>query len=436
MTGRSGQQLAGDITTITAFEVPLPTPPAGVALAGFLPVRQWDGTGGGLSASFLMVEQGDGQTIVLVAVDTLFLDDGFQALLQQRLSKNISIVLVASHTHFAPALAKSVQSLGSVDEEYYQAVLACIAKAIMTGTGLSSAYIGHFTAPTNMTVNRRREGWMIDCSALRRGRINFAKGISLAENPDGIVDHNLYCVSFRDADGNPVACIWSLAAHAAFMDAYRTLSPDFPGRVRWFLKERFGPHFVSIYIPGLAGSAIPNSAYKPFSRQTNKERLLEVLPFHHAIRPLDPAGYEVWSRRVGEMIAGPLPSLDFKRTAGITAHHESLRSDPVFYDRACQELSLNLNIVRLGNEVEIITSNGELLGEWKPLLDQLPRQSGMRVVSGYAAGACLYVPPASEIRRGGYEADRFREAFGLDGNFVEGIDVNVFKAFKKLLTKV
>ena len=123
-----------------------------------------------------MVEQSDSQTIVLVAVDTLFLDDGFQALLQQRLSKNISIVLVASHTHFAPALAKSVQSLGSVDEEYFQAVLACIAKAIMTDRGPSLAYIGHFTAPTNMTVNRRREGWMIDYSALRRGRINFCKG--------------------------------------------------------------------------------------------------------------------------------------------------------------------------------------------------------------------------------------------------------------------
>lgn len=151
MTGRSGQQLAGEVTTITAFEVPLPSPPAGVALAGFLPVRHWDGTGGGLSASLLKIEQGDGKAIVIVAIDTLFLDNGFQTQLQQRLGKKISIILVATHTHFAPSLAKSVQSLGIVDEEYYQAVLACIAKAIMTGTGPSSAYIGHFTTPTNMT---------------------------------------------------------------------------------------------------------------------------------------------------------------------------------------------------------------------------------------------------------------------------------------------
>ena len=110
MTGRSGQQLAGDITTITAFEVPLPTPPAGVALAGFLPVRQWDGTGGGLSAGFLMVEQGDGQTIVLVAVDTLFLDDGFQALLQQRLRK-ISALFWSHLTHILRWLLPNPYSL-------------------------------------------------------------------------------------------------------------------------------------------------------------------------------------------------------------------------------------------------------------------------------------------------------------------------------------
>ena len=143
----------------------------------------------------LSLEQGDGQTIVLVAVDTFFLmmDSGAASAAFEQKYQHCSGRL----THFAPALAKSVQSLGSVDEEYCQAVLVCIAKAIMTGTGPSSAYIGHFTAPTNMTVNRR---WrrMIDYSALRRGRL-ILQGISLAENPDGIGIAAFYCVSFRDA---------------------------------------------------------------------------------------------------------------------------------------------------------------------------------------------------------------------------------------------
>ena len=42
-----------------------------------------------------------------------------------------------------------------------------------------------------------------------------------------------------------------------FEDAYHAVSPEFPGRVRAFLKQRFGPDFVSIFMPGLAGSAIP-----------------------------------------------------------------------------------------------------------------------------------------------------------------------------------
>ena len=98
-------------------------------------------------------------------------------------------------------------------------------------------------------------------------------------------------------------------------------------------------------------------------------------------------------------------------------------------------MCLDLSVIRLGDEVEIVTSNGELLGEWKVVFDQMPVRCGMRIVSGYAAGACLYVPPASEIRRGGYEVARFRAAFGLDGEFAEAIDLQVITAFQQLLAE-
>ena len=427
--------MASDILKMTAVDVALPSPPAGVELAGFLPVRRWDGSGDELKASLLRVDREDGSKLVIVAIDTLFLDHEFQARLQERLGSGIIPVLVASHTHFAPALARSVRSLGDVDDGYYEAILNCVARTIQSGAGRMPATIGHFTIPTDLTVNRRREGLIIDYSALRRGRLSLRKGVSLAANPDGIVDPNLRCISLRDDDGRPVACIWSLAAHAAFTDAYSALSADFPGRVRALLKERFGPDFVSLYLPGLAGSAIPNIASKPFSQMTGRERIFRILPFHHAIQPMAPASYEAWSRRVATLIAGPLPSLDYEPVTGMPAHHGVRCSDPVFWDSERQGLALDLNVIRLGTAMEIITCNGELLGEWKPLLDQLAGDGGMRMVSGYAAGACLYVPPTGEIRRGGYEVDRFRKAFGLKGNFVEGIDTHVISAFEQLLAE-
>lgn len=435
MKGRSGKQLAGDVRNISAFEVPLPSPSAGVALAGFVPVRHWNGAGGGLSASFLKVEQSDAKTTVIVAVDTLYLDAEFQAQLQSRLSPNFNLVLVASHTHFAPALAQTVGFLGSVDEDYFESVIDCIAKAIQVERGRASVVMGCFTTTTDLTINRRREGLILDYGRLRRGRINLRSGVSLAPNSTGMVDPELRCISFLDADGLPIACIWSLAAHAAFSNTYSAISPDFPGHVRAFLKERFGPEFVSIFVPGLAGSAIPNSPAKSFSRMSNKERILRMLPFHHAIPPLDPIGYEDWSDRVGKLIAGPLLSLEYGPVTGGKVHYGKFRSQPIFEDAKQGGLCLDLSVIRLGNEVEIIFSNGELLSEWKPLLDQLPAKHGMRIVSGYAAGACLYVPPASEIARGGYEVDRFRQAFGLEGEFVDAIDTRVVSAFKHLLAK-
>ena len=429
------QRLAGDIQNVMALEVPLPSPPHNVPLAGFSPVRHWDGTGKGLSASILKIELRTASAIVIVAVDTLFLDEEFQVQLESRLSSNISLVLMASHTHFAPALARSVDALGGVDVGYYEAVLDCIANAIQSEVVSRLVAMGCFTTSTDLTINRRREGFIVDYGKLRRGQIDFRKGISMAEDPTGMVDPNLRCIAFSDSGGSPVACIWSLAAHAVFEDAYHAVSPEFPGRVRAFLKQRFGPDFVSIFMPGLAGSAIPRSSAKPFSQMTNKERLLRCLPFHHAIRPLDPAGYEDWASRLGDLIAEPLLSLDYRPITGMKAHYRRCRSQPIFWDRRREGMCLDLSVIRLGDEIEIVTSNGELLGEWKVVFDQVPVRCGMRIVSGYAAGACLYVPPSSEIRRGGYEVDRFRAAFGLDGEFVEAIDLQVITAFQQLLAE-
>ena len=428
--------MAGDIQNLMAVDVLLPPPPTNVPLAGFLPVRHWDGSGAGLSASILKFELENAKPLAIVAVDALFLDEEFQIRLESRLNSSVRLILLASHTHFAPALARSVETLGSVDDAYFEAVVDRIANAIQSDTALAPVAMGCFSTPTDLTINRRLEGFILDYTKLRRGRFDFKKGISLADNPNGIVDPDLRCVAFSDAGGTPIACIWSLAAHAVSGDAYHSISPNFPGRVGAFLKRRFGSGFVSIFMPGMAGSAIPKSAAKPFSQMTGRERLLGFLPFHHSIKPFDPVGYEKWSNRLGELIAEPLQSLDCRPVIGLKAHHKTLRSPPIFWDRRRGGLCLDLNVVRLGNEVEIVTSNGELLGEWKAQLDQIPLGCGMRLISGYAAGSCLYVPPRSEIRRGGYEVDRFRGAFGLEGEFAETIDSQFIEAFQRLLAEI
>ena len=164
------QRLAGDIQNVMALEVPLPSPPHNVPLAGFSPVRHWDGTGKGLSASILKIELRTASAIVIVAVDTLFLDEEFQVQLESRLSSNISLVLMASHTHFAPALARSVDALGGVDDGYYEAVLDCIANAIQSEVASRPVAMECFTSSTDLTINRRREAsllTMVNCDADR-----------------------------------------------------------------------------------------------------------------------------------------------------------------------------------------------------------------------------------------------------------------------------
>ena len=109
------QRLAGDIQNVMALEVPLPSPPHNVPLAGFSPVRHWDGTGKGLSASILENELRTASAIVIVAVDTLFLDEEFQVQLEKPVEFKHKPCSDGFTTHFAPALARSVDALGGVD---------------------------------------------------------------------------------------------------------------------------------------------------------------------------------------------------------------------------------------------------------------------------------------------------------------------------------
>ena len=60
--------------------------------------------------------------------------------------------------------------------------------------------------------------------------------------------------------------VWSLAAHAAFFPRFKSISPDFPGMVRKMLQSKYGDQLTVIYLPGFAGSGIPNYKAKIFPK--------------------------------------------------------------------------------------------------------------------------------------------------------------------------
>lgn len=415
--------------TISAFDLPLPPPPQGVDLAGFVPTRAWCGdTTCKLFASFLVFRVAANLRIVLCTLDVLFLDDQFKQDLQVRVGEDTKFILVASHTHNAPNLAHSVQSLGRVNVDWYEEVLDSLASAIRGhAANIPVERIRNTVQPTDFCLNRRLPALSVNYSALKRGKISIRRGISMAPNPKGAVDGRLCLVEFADADGNMQACLWSLAAHAAFEPERRNLSSDYPGAVRSHLKAAYGSECVVLYLPGLAGSAIPAFKPKALHEMTAGEFLLSRLPLHYTIPPADPAGYEAFARDLATRLIDPPSESDWLSVAALKLEFKTASPEVIFHDRDRGALHLSTAALRMGNTLDLVVMNGEPLAEWITLLQSCASYAPSRIISGYGAGDCLYIPPDDELPKGGYEVSRFRNPFGLLGEFADGLN-NKFRS--------
>ena len=425
-----------DTPSIKPIEIDLGVPEKAVELAGFYPTRYWNRSGETMKANLLLVKTDTDETLVFGSLDTLFLDKEFHDDLQARLGGNYHLYLVASHTHNAPSLARSLPLLGNVDDGWYQNALDRIVAGIKACPTIKLTQISQNSTDTDLLINRRLTAYQLDYELLKKGRICISEQVVMAPNIQGEADKKIKAVFFRCSKGRIRAVIWSLAAHPAFSSSFWSMSADFPGRIRLLLKQNYGGDVVSIFLPGLAGSAIPKCRHKPPYKQNLSELAISMMPFHKSIPPFDEAAYELWSKRIFEALTGLCDKVEWEQINSSSLSYTSSKSVSVFKDKNLGEISIIFRALAVGREVNFILMNGEPLGEWAALLAPYAPADQLTIVSGYSTGNCLYIPPEAEIKRGGYEVKRFQSFFGLDGMFVENIDDIITTAMKTVIAQL
>jgi hypothetical protein len=202
--------------------------------------------------------------------------------------------------------------------------------------------------------------------------------------------------------------------------------------VRAALRRRFGADCAVVYLPGLAGSVIPKIPLRV--PKTLKEAAMRLLPFYYTYRAFGEQGYRNWTTKLASELLraydarGPqLPDtrISVRRTAvpGIFHARNGTAEPP--------DPQFQLMRVTLAGGLHILAGSGEMLAEWKPLLE--PAGGGGAVLlSGYMAGPALYIPTSAELQDGGYEVEGFQPGFGLDGEFDPDISRLVVSAAERL----
>ena len=413
------------------------TPACAIPLAGYAarknPFARVDSP---LEANLVVLADGDGIPVVLGSLDTLFIGETtVEAIAAEAGIPRSRLLLVSTHTHNAPSLAPEVPRLGRHDAAYGEMVIRRVGGAIrqLAGGWTNSVSVGHARQAAPFNINRRRPAWMLDYGALRRERRwRFGKSIALAPHRAGPIERTLQSIVMRDGLGRIRAILWSFPCHPAFYPFPDHVSADFPGTVRAHLRETLGTTCPVIYLPGLAGSAIPDISF-PVPRSFG-DLIRIALPFNPILPWFTPATYRAWTGRIGAAATACVHAARPTRSEEMVIHR-SARSSPVFVTRppgGRPDIALDVMRLDFGDACGIVAMTGEMIGEWAPRLPSL--LSERRIATGYLAGPCLYFPTDGAVQEGGYEADRFRDLFDLNGNFAADLDRSVLHAISCLFS--
>ena len=168
----------------------------------------------------LLLEDADGEKVLLIGFDLLFHDDSLPNALREYASEKYGVKpdnlhVSYSHTHFGPAVKG--YDLNFYTESYeaflFDRVCASIDRAFLNthkGTMSFSAAAGDWNLSRRLMVN---------------GVMEFLP------SPEGETDPNLYLLKFCDEQGKMRALLTSFACHPSNSAGYNTLSSEYPGRL-------------------------------------------------------------------------------------------------------------------------------------------------------------------------------------------------------------
>ena len=333
------------------------------------------------------------------------------------------IMLLASHTHFAPATDLACAPLGVPDERFVADLAAASEKLVrqMLQQPPAKSSMAIKRGRLDHTINRRRF-WPFPTL----GRTYGFKLTStvMAPDPDGPRDELATVLLLRrTGDDAVIAAIWHYTCHATAVTPPDVISADFPGAVRRALRRRFGD-IACIFAQGFCGDISPGiDAPEPQESVGRRlRRLARSVISGPTFSPRTSGGWTAWSEslaaKVSAIASEPGGAVDTPSTLSIAAAAIPLSE---FFSGRAPEKPFTIQALRLGR-VELVAVSAEVTVEWQAILDKaLPAAEGLtRLYAGYLGALYGYLPTPRQIGEGGYEVTGFQRLFGLSGNFDAG----------------
>jgi hypothetical protein len=368
-----------------------------------------------------------GQRCLIISFDLMIVGSELQNIILDKLEplefKPGEILLLASHTHYAPATDQACARLGIPEVEFVNDV-ANAAENLVRQIQRQQPFevsLDVFQGSLNHSINRRRY-WPFPTVGRTYGfRL---RSVSFAPNPPGPRDEQATIALLRkSSDGGVLGAIWHYTCHPTAVVPDNVISSDFPGTVRRALRERFG-EIPSVFAQGFCGDIRPNiTSTRHIDWRERLRRIIRTIVSGPLFAYPSAEDWMRWSQslaaRVCDITQGS-PLRTFSPASLRTGSAAIPLGD--FFSGSTPNKMLAVQAIQIGEELEIVALSAEATVDWERILDAaVPVASGrIRLYAGYLGALFGYLPTAAQVGEGGYEVEGFQPLFGLSGRFEAG----------------
>lgn len=372
------------------------TPEAPHVLSGYAGGGRWStGVAQALEANVLVLEGQDGP-LYLVAVDALY-----GGALRTEISAGLGcpadrVLVLGSHTHFAPGVDPALATLGEVSGAYVRWAAGQVVDAIRRADRADAVRVGYGEETADgLFMNRR-------LPVLGR-RLTRALGgpVRMAPYPQGSVDDIVRAVAIRDGD-RIAAVLWGASCHPVCVPDRSMVSSAFPGAVRKMIRDSVGdPALPVLFLQGFSGDVRPASVDR--ARPRSLRGLLQFVGNHgRRFAPQGDAAYQDWCSALGESALAALAHAG-QAVVEVNISQANRCIQPDGWERP-----VSATRVGLADDIQILAVNAEVMSS---RVDSLRHLATHVIPAGCADEVIGYWPTDQMVREGGYEGCLSRRHF-------------------------
>lgn len=347
------------------------TPQRAMKMAGYAGrTDPAEGTEQDLFAKALVIEDRDGNRVVIVTLDLIGVIERLRTAVETGVREKYqlppeALLMNASHTHCGPAYGN--EDVKDYFDHLSSTLVDLVGRAI---SGLEPATLSYAQARCGFAMNRRTP---------------TASGYRNHPNPHGRVDHTVPVLRVGTPDGQLRAVLFGYACHNTTMGFLRWLG-DYAGYAQEYL-EADHPGVTALFLMGCGADQNPYPRSELHYAQkhgrslaTSVEAALEVnqrTPLHQ--RPLTGSLQRALER--------------------VELEHTTPDRPPFAYP---------VQVIKFGNDLTLVALGTEVVVDYSLRIKQdLEEEEGPVIwVAGYSNVYSGYIPSKRVLLEGGYEASR------------------------------